>query len=329
MHPHAKGLARHLTRHSRLLVALSYRLRGIRGLSLPALDARLDAAMAGNAEVTPEILADLNRFFLEPPRDPGLSADPFSKEYAAAQKRLYTLVASKEYSVENEATPFDFERDKDHFFPYNTRNADFVGGQLLSHGFLIRNLGVKPGARIVEFGAGWGNSTQHLAMMGYEMTAVEPNKPSSALMRYRAGLHGRTIRTEERDMVEFALNTKERFDAALFVACFHHCHDHLALLSSLDRIIEDGGTVIFADEPIVPVRSPTVPYPWGLRMDGISLYYIRRWGWLELGFTQGYFREALGRAGWEARVIPSSIEGVGDLLVARKSRRNRRLTPPG
>jgi SAM-dependent methyltransferase len=150
------------------------------------------------------------------------------------------------------------------------------------------------------------------------MTAVEVNKPSIALMQYRAGLHGRTIRTAELDMVEFARTTGEKFDAALFLECFHHCHDHLGLIANLDRFIKDDGVVYFADEPIVPARSPTQPYPWGLRMDGNSLYYTRRWGWLEMGFQEGYFREALRRAGWKVDVVHSTVSGVEDLFVARK-----------
>ena len=92
----------------------------------------------------------------------------------------------------------------------------------------------------------------------------------------------------------------------------------MKLLKNLDRILAPGGVILFADEPLVPVESPTVPYPWGMRLDGISLYYTRTWGWLEMGFTRAYFKEALARVGWEARYVPSTIEGVGDLAIARR-----------
>jgi hypothetical protein len=41
--------------------------------------------------------------------------------------------------------------------------------------------------------------------------------------------------------------------------------------------------------------------PWGLRLDGCSLWAIRKNGWMELGFRDDYFRDALARTGWLGR----------------------------
>lgn len=321
VHPHFSRFLRSFARRSSLLSSLSNSLRGVHGLDgVAELDAYFAETMGGEKEVTPEIMAKLVRIYLKVPREPEFSLDPFSTGYAEAQKRLYAGLAKKAYDTENEITPFDFERDKDNFFPYNTKSREFVGGQLLSHGFLIRNMDLKPGAKVVEFGPGWGNTLMQLAMMGYETTAVEVNRPSIDLIRYRAGLHGRSIATVQSDMVEFARTTGEKFDAAVFVGCFHHCHDPIAMIGYLDRIITDDGSVFFADEPIFPSRCTTMPYPWGLRLDGNSLYYTRVWGWLEMGYQEGFFREALRRAGWRVNAVPSTIKGVEDLYIARKSR---------
>jgi SAM-dependent methyltransferase len=318
---HLTGLVRSFARKSPFLNTLAYRMKGIRGLgSLEDFDSLFRKTLEGNREVTPETMSVFTRAYLKIPPDPAFSLDPFSPEYAAAQMRFYARVAEKSYATANEATPLDFEKDKDNFFPYNTRSGEFVGGQLLSHGFLIRNMNLKPGARIVEFGPGWGNTLMHLAMMGYETTAVEVNKPFIELMRYRAGLHGRSIATVESDMVEFARTSGEKYDAAVFVGCFHHCHDPIAMVGYLDRIIADGGTVYFADEPIFPSRAPAMPYPWGLRLDGNSLYYTRNFGWLEMGYQEAFFREMLRRAGWKVESVPSTIKGVEDLFIARRSR---------
>lgn len=310
-----------MARKSPLLNSAAYKLRGVRGLAgIPELDACFRDAFGDEKEMTPEIMRKLLRIYLKMPKDAGFSMDPFSEGYAEAQMRLYSAIAKKSYATENESTPFDFEKDKDNFFPYNTRSGEFVGAQLLSHGFLIRNMSLKPGAKVVEFGPGWGNTLMHLAMMGFETTAVEVNRPSIDLMQYRAKLHGRTIRTVEADMVEFAKTTGERFDAAVFVGCFHHCHDPIGMIGNLDRMMADDGKVFFADEPIFPSRSPTMPYPWGLRLDGNSLYYTRVWGWLEMGYQEGFLREALRRAGWAVDAVRSTIKGVEDLYVARKTR---------
>lgn len=321
LHPHAMALFKSYARKSAALTSLAYRLRSIRGMAgLPELDAFFRSVIGSGKEVTAESMAKLMRVYLRIPHDPGFALDPFSTGYAEAQMRLYASLADKSYATANEVNLLDFQKDKDNFFPYNTRSGEFVGSQLLSHGFLIRNMNLKPGARIVEFGPGWGNTIMHLAMMGYETTAVEVCRPFIELMKYRAGLHGRSICTVESDMVEFAKTTAERFDAALFVGCFHHCHDPVGMIGLLDRIISEDGVVYFADEPIFPVRSPSMPYPWGMRLDGNSLYYTRNFGWLEMGYQETFFREMLRRAGWRVETVTSTINGVEDLFIARRGR---------
>jgi len=246
--------------------------------------------------------------------------DPFSPDYMARQKDLYLEVSGcAGYDFGNEATSFDFDTQKDDFFPYNTKSPDYVGEQLLKQGFLIKHMRLQPGSRIVEFGAGWGNTTVQMAMMGYDVTAVEVNPASIRLIRHRAASHGREIRIADRDMVSFARESDQRFDAALFVASFHHCDDHLVLLRHLSRLLSENGRIYFADEPILPAWSPILPYPWGLRLDGPSLFYIRRYGWLELGFRENYLREALRREGWSLSRIPSPVPEVPDLYVASRS----------
>ena len=58
----------------------------------------------------------------------------------------------------------------------------------------------------------------------------------------------------------------------------------LALLAALVGRLKPGGKVLFAAEPI----DETLPMPWGLRLDGGSVWSTRCFGWLELGFTETY-----------------------------------------
>src|SRR5208282_2947790 len=90
--------------------------------------------------------------------------------------------------------------------------------------------------------------------------------------------------------------TDRKFDAAIFFECFHHCSDHLGLLRGLSRAMGDDGKLFFAAEPI----SADFAMPWGLRLDGGSLWAIRKNGWLELGFREDYFLAALRATGWRA-----------------------------
>jgi SAM-dependent methyltransferase len=320
MKSQAAGMIRSIVRQSSTLMSLSYKVRGIRPLEgLDELDRFLDECMGGEKEITPAALERMSKGYLKIPEGMTVPADPFSPEFGKFQSELYAKVAGKSYALANEAAEFDFEAAKNDFFPYSTGSGEFVGGQLQSHGFVIRNIGLPRGARIVEFGAGWGNLTVQLMLMGYRMTAVELNKPSIALMAHRAAIHGKSIDFAEQDMVEFACATDRKFDAALFLASFHHAHDHRKLIENLDRILDKNGVAYFADEPIPPAGHPALPYAWGLRLDAPTLYYVRRHGWLELGFRSAYFKELLAKHGWRCRTVPSEIRGIGDLQIATRA----------
>ena len=76
-----------------------------------------------------------------------------------------------------------------------------------------------------------------------------------------------------------------------------------------------GGRVAFGSEPIGALQ-----YPWGLRLDGLSLWSTRKYGWLELGFTRDYFFEALRKTGWTAqRARSRTISPMADIVIATKS----------
>ena len=105
----------------------------------------------------------------------------------------------------------------------------------------------------------------------------------------------------------------ELFDVAVFFESFHHCADHIALLHRLHDVLRPGGVVFFAAEPI-----QKLDYPWGPRLDGLSVWSSRTHGWLELGFDNAYFERALSRTGWSGR--RHRLEAGGgetDIVMAR------------
>jgi hypothetical protein len=82
----------------------------------------------------------------------------------------------------------------------------------------------------------------------------------------------------------------------VFYESFHPCADHLAVLERPHRVVRPDGVVLFAAEPV-----QRLGYPWGPRLDGLSVWSSRTYGWLELGFDLQYFDEALARTGWKGR----------------------------
>jgi SAM-dependent methyltransferase len=165
---------------------------------------------------------------------------------------------------------------------------------------------------VVEFGAGWGNLTTDLVATGLDVTVVELDPKFCALIGERCANGPGELTVHEGDMLGFA--TDEPFDAAVFYESFHHCADHLALLERLHGIVRPDGVVVFAAEPV-----QRLGYPWGPRLDGLSVWSSRTYGWLELGFDTRYFDSALARTGWVGRRV-----GLGarpsetDVIVATK-----------
>ena len=54
---------------------------------------------------------------------------------------------------------------------------------------------------------------------------------------------------------------------------------------------------------------------------GMSVWSARKFGWLELGYTDGYFLEALRRTGWRGEIRRSHDLEYGTVVIARKLRR--------
>ncbi len=244
-----------------------------------------------------------------------LPTDPDSDEYRAVQMRLYEWLHGKPYQNTNEITPFDVATNTHKPFPFSTQSAQTVGNQLIAIGFLIKTLNLKANASVLEFGPGWGNTTVWLARMGYAVTAIDIEPRFVELIQARAKAKQVTLDVRQGDFT--AINQlDQRYDAVVFFECFHHCADHQALIASLDKVVAPQGKVVFAAEPITDAFAD----PWGLRLDGESLWAIRKHGWLELGFRETYFRQLLDKHGWQVVKTVCAETPWGEIFVAtRKS----------
>ena len=228
-------------------------------------------------------------------------ADPFSDAYRHFQMGLYERFARRKYTLVNEATPFDVDASVTRPFPFSSASPVTAGQHLGAVSFLLRCLRLQPGARILEFGPGWGNTTIALAQLGFAVTAVDIDPKFCDLLRRRAAQQSVAIDVVNADFL-WVEQVERSFDAIIFFECFHHCADHLRLLAALHNAAHPETLVYFGAEPILP----DYPIPWGLRMDGEALWAIGTHGWLELGFREAYFRSALNRTGWTGRLSRSA-----------------------
>jgi SAM-dependent methyltransferase len=287
---------------------------GPRLVALDELDDVLAQATALMGPAPDEARALLDGIVLALPSAP--PGDPFCEAYRDWVWDLYRVVSGRAgYDTGHEASPFDLATALERPFPYQTGSLALVGRDLMARGHVIECLAgvVSDSAgprRVVEFGPGWGNLTRDLVATGLDVTAVELDEKFCHLIAHRCDGPG-SVTVAQCDMLAFAGDMP--FDAAVFFESFHHCADHLAMLRRLHDIVRPGGAVLFASEPI-----QNLAYPWGPRLDGLSVWSSRTYGWLELGFDCVYFDSALTRTGWSAtRCRLGPWAGETDVLVAR------------
>ena len=251
-------------------------------------------------------------FVLELP--PATLASPWSEEYRAEQFELYTRLSTRgEYRSENETS--GFEVDSRVPFPYYTKSPETVSNQLLAIGFMVKVMALPTGASVLEYGAGWGNTTITLARMGYDVHAIDIDENFVRMVAERAHRLGLEVVTEVGEFLGVS-ELERTYDAVLFYECFHHCSDHQRMLDELHRVVKLDGIVVLAAEPILE----SFHAPWGLRLDGESLWAIRTNGWLELGFQESYFVETCLRSGWSACKHVTDVTPLGTVFVLSSTR---------
>lgn len=274
-------------------------------------------AMLGECEqaaTDDELRRVFSRFMMSPeagmPEE--VRADPFGDAYHSAQMSLYERISGRTYSLLNEHTPFNVSAAVTRPFPYSTGSCSTAGDHLVTIGQFLKVLNLPSGSRILELGPGWGNITLALAALGHRVTAVDIEPGFCELIRRRAAQSGLEIEVIEADF-RWVGDVEQPYDAVIFFECFHHAADHLTLLRSLHRALKPGGRVYLGAEPILI----DFPVPWGLRLDGQSLWSIRKFGWMELGFSNKYFEQALAATGWVG--IQHSSPGPGTWELRRST----------
>ncbi len=220
-------------------------------------------------------------------------ADPESAEYRKQQLDLYCELSGHgpfHYRAVAQE-PIDVDTALASLYPYSTRSLGTTGTHLMALGYWLQQLTVPHTAKLIEFGSGCGDLAIDLAKCDFDVTAVDISSSYADVLRRRADSERVKIDVIVSDMIDF--KTSQVFDAAIFCEAFHHCDDHVALLDLLDKILKPTSTIFFLGEPVT-----LFPSPWGVRLDGESLWAARKHGWLELGFDSKYFRLMLERRGW-------------------------------
>lgn len=246
--------------------------------------------------------------------------DPFSGAYKEAVLALYQRIRGHSHGYRPERDEQAPAPMPPNLFtgviPWSFADPALVSEFLFCWGHIFRLLALVPGrnTRVLEYGPGSGQIVLMLARLGVEAYAVDISPDAIQTIKAQADLMGVTVHAEQGTFGEgFEGQT---FDRILFFEAFHHSIEFMALLARLRERLAPGGRLILCGEPVVDHSIPSVPYPWGPRLDGLSAFCIRRFGWMELGFETEFLMEAMRRTGWRPTAHPFPLCGRATGFVA-------------
>jgi len=221
--------------------------------------------------------------------------DPQSDAYIEQVKSVHEEIIGRIHSADLEGLPeLNADHERDWPYPWGTRSGPTIANFLIAYGLLLKVANLPPYARVLEVGCGVGSLTWNLARAGYRVDALDPNEAQCDIVRAatRDFPVAPNVMAMTLDQWLAAKTADYKYDAIIFFESFHHVLDHRVCLRELLRNhMEFDAKVILAAEPIFEKRCAHLPYPWGPRLDGQSLRAMRRWGWLELGFTKAYIKQ--------------------------------------
>lgn len=107
---------------------------------------------------------------------------------------------------------------------------------------------LKPGAKILDLGAGAGEYSLHFARKGYAVTALE--LADANIRAFRAKLQpGDSIELVQGNALDLSRWEDDSFDAVLVFGPLYHLHskaDQLACINEAKRVCKKDGTLFFA-----------------------------------------------------------------------------------
>jgi SAM-dependent methyltransferase len=247
--------------------------------------------------------------------------DPFSDAYRDEVVKIYLILRGnqdKSYeALRDESAPMCLPQNLfSDVVPWHFKRPEMISEFLYSWGhiFALLDLPDNKPSTVLEYGAGTGQILLMLARLGVEAFGVDINPDAVALIRAQADAMGLKVHTEQANFGEgFEGST---FDRIIFYEAFHHAIDFMPLLRRLRQRLSPGGRLILCGEPIAEHETSSIPYKWGPRLDGLSAFCIKRYGWMELGFTRDFIFDAMDRTGWHIQAHPFPSCRRADAYVA-------------
>jgi SAM-dependent methyltransferase len=179
--------------------------------------------------------------------------------------------------------------------PFSAPPTYELGRCLHSFAHIVDNLGLAPGAKVLDVGCGPGWLSEWLARCGYDVTGVDISKDMVAIAQARIAAidgpiaDGITATAQFHALPVHEIAWEERFDAAILYDAMHHFHDEEATLRAIRRALVPGGQ-IYIHEGVRP--EPGSPGERELIAE------MEEYGTLEAPFDPDYLVDVIERSGF-------------------------------
>ncbi len=225
--------------------------------------------------------------------------DPMSEAYVAQQIALYEEISGRRLDqASGEMTPLSADTFVAGPNPYDSRDI----ARIAQHSRTILNMmaaaNLPAGARVLDMGCGWGLSSELMAFCGAEVDAVDINPEFVRLVNLRAEHHRNSVKARVAAFDDCLL--KGPYNLVLFYECLHHAIRPWQTIARLTSALAPDGKIAIAGEPINAIWWRH----WGLRLDYLSVYCIRKHGWFESGWSEEFIRRCFTQAGLTVEFYP-------------------------
>ncbi|RFD18627.1 class I SAM-dependent methyltransferase [Komagataeibacter melaceti] len=230
--------------------------------------------------------------------------DPDSEQYKKNILKLWSEITNRENYTpgSDEFTPIGgVDAIKRPAF-YSTGSAHEAGKHLMAIGHLLMRSNIKNGDKVLEYGAGFGQTSVAFARVGAHVDTVDVNKEFCDAVNDVSRFYDVSLKSH---IGEFGYNPSGEnnyYDLIFFYECFHHCLDIKKTILELRDALKPTGKILLAGEPIFDEICPILPYPWGIRLDWQNVSIMRYRGWMELGFQKDYLFKCFSDAGFYCNV---------------------------
>ena len=286
----------------------------LRAADLDAYVAEIDRLGGPSADAG---LAYLRQHAYVPTVQVDVTLDPFSEAYMAQQLALYTEISGRPLDqLANERTEVDVARHTLAPNAYDHHLPAVLADHMTRLAAVLRLADPVRGHWLLDMGCGWGLSSEFMAQAGLRVHAMDVNPDFVRLVAARAERLGLDIQAHQGEFESYG--PPHAVDHILFYECLHHAPRPWSVLARIANALapHDQAQILLAGEPIQATWWPH----WGLRLDGESIYVMRRHGWFESGWSLPFILRCLAVAGLEpvVQALPEPVAGL--IIVARRRR---------